>query len=225
MNDASIEKAVVRSSEFTDSPEYESRVMVDIKLVFPEVFVPHKPVSTVKISNYYRQIAKTGFDYAHNELFNQAKEAYIENKQNVFHFFNYVYMMTYAVAYNKNSILSIYYDIYEYTGGAHGLTTRYSDTWNIIEAKTYNLKTIFGSKGYRTIIYDYIAKEIMRQIDKEEAYYFDDYTKNIIEYFDPRNFYLADENLVFYYPLYSLAPYSSGIVEFKIPFSYLGMGC
>ena len=44
-----------------------------------------------------------------------------------------------------------------------------------------------------------------------EAYiYFEGYEENVREYYDPRDFLLAEEDLVFFYQLYTLSPYAGG---------------
>lgn len=69
----------------------------------------------------------------------------------------------------------------------------------------------------------YITGEVIRQIRTQmqngEGDYFEDYEKNAVEEFDPGQFYLTPEGVVVYYQQYAIAPYSSGIPVFLIPYS------
>ncbi|MEA4987263.1 MAG: RsiV family protein, partial [Anaerovorax sp.] len=56
------------------------------------------------------------------------------------------------------------------------------------------------------------------QIKKEPEIYFDDYETLVVETFNPKNFYCTPEGVVVYYLQYDIAPYSSGIREFLIPY-------
>ena len=48
---------------------------------------------------------------------------------------------------------------------------------------------------------------------------FDDYPELLRSTFQAGNFYLTPEGIVIYYQQYDIAPYSSGITEFLLPFS------
>lgn len=121
----------------------------------------------------------------------------------------------YKVTLNKENIISLYMDYYQYTGGAHGLTTRISYNFDLKTGNKIKLNNIF-KEGY-----DYkavIDKEINRQIDEHPEYYFSD--KNAFKGIKTnQEFYLTDKGIVIYFQQYEIAPYSSGIREFRIPFS------
>ena len=59
-----------------------------------------------------------------------------------------------------------------------------------------------------------VVQEIRRS---EEGIYFEDAEMLAVRNFDPKNFYLTKEGVTVFYPLYTIAPYSSGIREFLIP--------
>ena len=66
---------------------------------------------------------------------------------------------------------------------------------------------------------DVIRAEIVRQIKQNESIYFPDATEKVMSM---KNFtFLEPDNLVIYFPLYEIAPYSSGIPQFRIPYTLL----
>jgi Protein of unknown function (DUF3298). len=126
----------------------------------------------------------------------------------------------FKVTYNQNCVLSLYFDEYEYTGGAHGNTTRYSDTWDLKREKELRLADFISVPGdYREYIVNEVKEQIKREMDKGNDIYFEDYAKLAEENFNVNNFYLIKEGIVVYFQQYDIAPYSSGIREFLLPFS------
>jgi hypothetical protein len=127
------------------------------------------------------------------------------------------------VTYNENCAVSLYFDQYEYAGGAHGLTVRYSDTWNLQKSKRIDLNELFpGRADYREYIIETIDLQIQNQIAKGEDYYFENYSQLVSENFKVNSFYLTPEGVVIYFQQYDIAPYSSGLPTFLIPYSQMG---
>ncbi|WMJ79850.1 DUF3298 and DUF4163 domain-containing protein [Clostridium sp. MB40-C1] len=119
----------------------------------------------------------------------------------------------YKVSYNRNNFLSLYIDYYEYTGGAHGSTTRKCYNIDLKTGKLLNLKDIFSkNSNYKEIINETIKTEIQKNPEK----YFEESFQGIV---DDQCFVVEGNDLVIYFQQYEIAPYASGILEFKIPFS------
>ncbi|WP_170272193.1 DUF3298 and DUF4163 domain-containing protein [Clostridium tarantellae] len=124
---------------------------------------------------------------------------------------------TYNEAYNNKNILSLVIDYYQYTGGAHGLTTRISYNFYLNEEKKLMLKDIFKDNyDYKDFIDNFIKKEI----EKSPKEYFNN-GKKFTGVKENTDFYISEKELVVYFQLYEIAPYSSGIREFKIPYKLL----
>ena len=81
------------------------------------------------------------------ELYNMAIQDYEYALANEFPVRPFEFYLDYSITYNENCTISLYYNTYTYTGGAHGNTIRKSDTWNIKEHKLMN-------------VYDYFAEPI-----------------------------------------------------------------
>ena len=114
---------------------------------------------------------------------------------------------------NNSDIISFYIDYYQFSGGAHGITTRMSYNIDKVTGQELQLKDIFkDSFQYK----DVINKEINRQISKDPDRYFTgkDGFNGIA---DNQNFYIKNHTLVIYFGLYEIAPYAGGIPEFIIP--------
>lgn len=155
-----------------------------------------------------------------NGIILEAKKCEDDYKQFQGELLPYEIVTKYKVALNKKDLLSIPIDYYQYTGGAHGMTTRLGYNFQVSTGKIIKLADLFNPD------YDYksvINKEVEKQIAKNPEYYFDNGAvfKGIK---DQQDFYLTEDGLVIYFQLYEIAPYVGGIREFKIPYVDLKQG-
>lgn len=153
-----------------------------------------------------------------NETEKYAKEYYEECKKAGFEFRTYQVHSEYRVSYNKNNIISIPVTYYSYTGGAHGITNMVTHNINLKTGSEFILKDMFKEgSNYK----DIIKSEIVNQIKSTPDTYFEDAVEVVNEFKDEQSFYIQDGNIVVYYGQYEIAPYASGIREFKIPIDML----
>lgn len=125
----------------------------------------------------------------------------------------------FKVCYNGNCTLSVYYDKYEFTGGAHGTTLRCSDTWNLQSGLRMKISDFFSPcVNFCDYVTGAVKAEIKRQIDCGEVSYFDDWEKLVNKTFNQRSFYLTEKGVTVYFQQYDIAPYAAGIRNFCIPF-------
>lgn len=211
--------AEIHNQTFEREFTYKSTpvLIMDIKNFAVADTNPH--VQNAINSNINYQTEKY-FSYVFYNLYPDAVKDYIQRQENDTPFNLYGTSLTYNVAYNENCYLSTYRDKYVYTGGAHGTTTKYSDTYSLYTGKTVPLKHFFDSQtDYKKMI----INEILQQADKmqqaEPGMLFEDYKELIVENFNPSSYYLSKDGIVIYYGQYEIAPYVSGIVEFTIPYS------
>lgn len=126
----------------------------------------------------------------------------------------------YSIQNQKCPYLSFYIDYYQFTGGAHGITTRKTYNYNLNDNKDLALKDLF-KEGYN--YKDIINKEIGNQIQKNKENYFTD--KNGFKGIsDNQAFTFNDKEITIYFQQYEIAPYVTGIPTFNIPKSLLKDG-
>ncbi|MDH2881693.1 DUF3298 and DUF4163 domain-containing protein [Bacillus cytotoxicus] len=147
----------------------------------------------------------------------EAKKYYEETKHTESSFQPYVANVDYKITLNKLPLLSLYVNYYQYTGGAHGLYTWKANTFDVNKKKLLHLDDLFKkNNAYQ----DIIRTEIVRQIKQNESIYFPDAAEKVI---NTKKFYyfLDPDYLTVYFPLYEIAPYSSGIPQFRISYTLL----
>lgn len=213
---------VIKQMTIEDTLYYDNTIVVTVKINYPQIS-SESLTSAERSFNRFNEIsARHLAGYAHTRLQSDAISHYNYAKQNNFPFNSYELLTVFDVTYNKNNLLSLYSDRYEYTGGAHGITLRSAQTWDIIRGGRLTLRGLFiPGYNYRSEILEQITR-MAKQNEAQGDFYFDNLEANIIEYFNPLNFYLTDEGIAFYYPLYTIAPYASGIIVFVIPYDFFG---
>jgi len=213
-------KADIGMHEYKKTFTYDNREMLKLTVIYPQIGLNASQAEFIINSQIIMEVGN--FKRYAKHLYKEAIKAYIRSKNEGFPFFGYEAYMEYFITYNQNCFLSLYFDKYEYTGGAHGSTVRSSDTWYLCLGYGLPLRSFFlPGTDYKRLLID----EIMRQaelVQEEQNIYFDDFKPLIIKNFDESNFYLTPEGIRIYYQQYEIAPYSTGIVEFTIPYSLTG---
>ena len=95
---------------------------------------------------------------------------------------------------------------------------RHGDTWELSTGAPLPIKNFLpaGAKPRRDL-----PREAMRQAQSQLAagtsLYVQHYETALKRHWSPSRFYIQDRQLVFFYPLYSVAPYVEGIPTFRVP--------
>ena len=114
------------------------------------------------------------------------------------------------VIYQSPEIISIAITSYVNTGGAHGLLNiSFLSFENTTGQKIPNDKLISDLEGFRTLAKTYFDKTI----SEKESIIFEADTFQL-----PANIAYSESGIVLLYNTYEIAPYSTGIIEFAVPF-------
>ncbi|QIB69308.1 DUF3298 and DUF4163 domain-containing protein [Aminipila butyrica] len=215
--------ATTHTEEINCQFKYDNIDMLALTIKYPIVTTPNNSCAGEKINNQISMQVDEYFEYAANTLYQQAMEDYADSLKNNFPFYGYEAYMEYTITYNDNCFLSLYTDKYEFTGGAHGNTTRTSNTWELCGGSNIYLSDFFKPSTNCTLL---LTQEIIAQAEgnlkENPGIYFDNYKELIIRNLSCHNFYMAPSGITIYYQQYDIAPYSTGIVEFTIPYATIG---
>ncbi|WP_274649680.1 stalk domain-containing protein [Paenibacillus humicola] len=123
------------------------------------------------------------------------------------------YEVDYTITSNSKGKLSLYFNVYEYTGGAHGTYDYQAHTFDLKDGSELTLQQAAeNNPNYISIINAEIKKQIAA-----------DKNLTLIAPFETikpdQRFFLRGDSLVVYFSLYEYTPYVYGIPEFSIPLS------
>ena len=195
-------------NELKYSNEY---INVDIK-------TPIVNYSNKEIGKKINSILKGDIISFKNQIEISAEESFKESKKHSFQFIPYEAIAIYETTFKNSKILSIPITFYTYTGGAHGNTIKEPYNFDLSTGNKIRLNNIFKENfDYKPLLKEYIKSTI----EEDPDIFFDDAMSVIDKLDNNQKFYITNENLVVYYDLYEIAPYSSGIIEFKIPLAEL----
>jgi hypothetical protein len=211
----------IKKQTINDKLYYGRTPMVQIDLSFPAM--TGHGASSVRFNLYNRQKATRSYNYARIKLYPQAVKQYQFSKSQGYPFNTYELVQNYDLTYCKKPILSLFFDLYEFTGGAHGNTVRTGNTWDLRLGTLITLNELFiRDYDYNKIILKTIEAEARRRQIAGKADYFENLSENLVKFYDEKNFFLTEEGIAIFYPLYTIAPYVTGIQVFIIPYVLFG---
>lgn len=189
----------------------ETKPVLEIKIDYPRIqgFMPDK--AEKRINSFFENDAKRQNRYARGSFAAEAKREYFYSRDNAFPFQLWSYLQIFEETFEGNGMWSLFLDRYLYTGGAHGDTVRRGFVFSLKTGRQMSLSEVcpIGRKA--------VLAQIFQEIrNSEPGIYFNNAEQLAVRYFDPRNFYLTSEGPAVFYPLYTIAPYSSGIRVFSI---------
>lgn len=138
-----------------------------------------------------------------------------------------------SVTLNTEALISIRFDGYDYTGGAHGNPYLHGLTIDTASGKALALKDLFKPTALQALI----TKERQALLATDQGEYLYDETATEYQSFvnqgvmpesvqleqfgEDMNFYLTSAGIVFYHTAYEIAPYAAGQFEILIPYQEL----
>ena len=182
----------------------QEKTFVHMRILKSNLFCGAQEVVTYSIA--YPQFSA----YTQKSYLKTLNEQY---RQEEVPFFPYEMLRTVMPAQLSDGIISLYYDTYRFTGGAHGTTLRQADTWDISKQAAIHLRDLFPCDS---LAKDRIIEQVNACIAKEAESYFPDYEALVRENFNARQFFLSPGCLHIFYQQYDIAPYSTGIPTFGL---------
>ena len=190
---------------------YKGTIILRYKIEFPQI------IGRNRFNAFYLTKAKELKDKCEGELFEDAKKNFDFNQSQGYPTLVYDVDANYIITFNSNYRVSLYYDYYIFTGGAHGVTTRKSQTWCMSNEKILSLSFFYkDDPNYIPKILKKINDQIKKNIENGNNYYFENPCCLTAEYFNTENYYIYDNNIIIYYQQYEIGPYSSGILTFDV---------
>ncbi len=210
---------IVETKEIPLKIEHEGTVVVNVLIHQPVFSGETRPLALRLINRYYEHFTKELIYYCNKTLKPAAIKDLIYRTENGYPFNPYELRSDFTITYNKDGLLSLYTDVYEYTGGAHGNTLRFADMWHTASGLPTSVVEFFprGTKIKR-VLTDAAIEIAAEQIAAGTDMYFDDYPALIKKNFSYSNIYITQTGLALFYQQYEIAPYAQGIPVFVTPF-------
>lgn len=210
---------IVREKMIQQDMYYKNHLILKYTIKYPKFISQSFHTLTHKLNTLYHTKAVMYEKYNVMNLYQMAMVEYEYSIANNFPIHQFEAYVAFTVTYNQNCALSLYFDQYEYTGGAHGLTIRTSDTWDLERSRRMELSDFFPNReDVKEFVTQTVIMQIKEQIAQGNDMFFEDYPKLVATTFKANNFYLTKDGVVIYFQQYDIAPYAAGIQTFTIPY-------
>lgn len=207
----------IKTIELKNELKYNDTVILTYKIQYPKITSSSCKFGIDTFNKFNENKAIELEQYVNTTLFKEAKEVYDYNKLHGYPIMVFEVILEYNVTYNEGCIVSLYYDQYEFTGGAHGNTIRTSQNWDLQNGYQIPLSYFYPNNPYYIIdILKNINSQIKEQILSGSNQYFDNYCELVLETFNLESYYLTPNAIAVYFQQYDIAPYSSGIPVFYL---------
>ncbi len=175
-----------------------------ISIMFGEEFANYSAKKALQI---YADSSFTEYEKIYNEI-------YENNPIEPTDTFNFETNIKGKILFCDSNILSYQRELYTYTGGAHGTTTKTNYVFDIKTRRILTEKDIFG-KGFERKINKLLSKEANTlrakgKLPKENEFY------NNWNIAPNGNFALTDSSIIYTFNPYEIAPYCYGIIDIEL---------
>jgi len=172
-----------------------------------------------RIRRYYRLQCRSFLRYCETVLLPQAAEEYRAALEASAPLPLFRAELSYRVTYNGDGLWSLYTQSREITLPGRILLSRRGDTWDLTAGYPVPLSAFFPPRsGWRKRLLRLAAEEIRRREAAGASLWREDWRRRLRRSFNSRNYYLTDEGLSFFFPMYALGPAAEGIPTFTVPY-------
>ena len=170
-----------------------------------------------RIDRYYQHLAQYLVRTWERRLYPIACEDAVQARAASYPFQPYEVEITYQVTCLQDGLLSLYWDCRQRFGKARD-TFRQGDTWVLDTGSPLPMSSFFprGTK-LRNLLPRAAAEQAASNAAAGTSVYFDSCPALLRRYFDRRRFYLTPDDLAFFYPSATVAPWEEGIAVFTVP--------
>lgn len=212
--------AELHTEPFTAEREW---TVEDIPVLTASVAVP-RPVPAAdrvsrRIYRYYQLQCRSYLRYCERWLLPQAETAYREALASSAPLPCLRAELRYQVTYSQGGLWSLYTQSRETAVSGPALLTRRGDTWDLNGGYPVELSAFFPPRsGWKKTLLSLAADEIQRQERAGVSRYHEGWRRALRRRFNAQNYYLTAEGLVFFFPMYAIAPAAEGIPIFTLPY-------
>lgn len=195
-----------------------------IPVLYASISVPDPLPAEGKLSRrirrYYQLQCRSYLRYCEKHLFPQAEQEYRAALANSTPWPLFRAELNYQITYHDSHFLSLYTQSNE-TGSCQRLKLRRGDTWDLSTGYPVPLSDFFPDHAsWKRQLLKLAADEIQQQEQAGLSMYHENWRKLLRRHFNPQNYYLTDEGLAIFFPMYAIAPPAEGIPVFLMPYSH-----
>lgn len=174
---------------------------------------------TARMERYFSEVTRQWKTRWETNLFSkacQAKDTAMENSQS---FLAWQAKLDFTVTLWKPPLLSLRFDAAETNETSRPVLICSGETWDCATGYPRTLRSFFSAQNFRwrKDIMEHLHTQISARLASGESLLDTDCTQVMGRIFDSDHYYLTEDGISIFYPLYTLGPYAEGIPVFTIP--------
>ena len=172
-----------------------------------------------RMERYFTEVAQQWKNRWETVLFPQACQALADAKESGSPFTPWKAELDYTVTLWRPPLLSLRLDAVESGQAPRPLHIRTGETWDCACGYPRTLRSFYPTKAHRwrKSLMDALRSQAAERLASGESLLDPECTQVMERAFDPERFYLTEEGLSVFYPLYVLGAYAEGIPVFTVP--------
>lgn len=210
----------LRTEPFAEEREWEVEgvPVLSARVQVPQP-VPAAGRTSRRIKRFYRLQCRSFLRYCERCLYPQAAAEYRAALEASRPLPVFRAELGYRVTYNRGGLWSVYTQVRESAGSGPALVTRRGDTWDLAAGYPVPLKDFFpAGTGWKKRLLTRAAAEVERRERAGAGRWKENWRQELRRRFNPQNFYLTEEGLAYFWPMYAIAPASEGVPVFLLPY-------
>lgn len=176
------------------------------------------PAAPARVERYYRRVEAAWTARWEKVLYPRACAALRTARAASHPFRPWEARLSAAVTLDTPERLSLYWEASELLDGLHTATLRWGDTWALPGGKPLALGELFPAGfPWRRWVLEEAARQLRARQAAGEARFWPDWEHRLARCFDPERFYLTEEGVAVFFPLYALGPHVEGLPTVFLP--------
>ena len=196
--------------------EWENIPVLSVHITLPQCAGHGRRVQ--RFNRFYRRFCRSYLKYCETELLPRAAVSCREAMARSAPWVMARAELRYTVTLQSGAFLCLYTDAVEENLPPR-LTIRRADTWDMREALPIPVQAFFPDRcAVRRRLLLFAREQACAQSKAGSAAFYPNYRTLLRRKLNTRNYYLTEEGLCFFYPMYSVAPAAEQIVRFLLPY-------
>lgn len=176
---------------------------------------------TERIERYFSKLTEKWQARWETDLYSEACKAYADSRAQGSIFVPWQATLDYTITLWQQPLLSIRLDIQEHGPAPLPCTLCIGEVWDCSTGYPCSLRSFLPAtpRRWKREIIRQLSKQAQSQLDSGESLLRPNCFSDIKNKFDAERYYLTENEIVIYYPLYVLGAYGEGIPSFTLPIS------
>ncbi len=195
---------------------WEEEPVLTISLRWPKL--PEQPPGLRRVGRYYHHLSEQWKRRWEGELYQRACATAANARASSRPFKPWTAGLDFYITCQEPGLLSLRLDAAEDPGSGRPVILRQGDVWALPSGTVRTPESFFPPRSrWRRTVLETAAAQIQARTNSGESIFCADWPHRLEREFSPDRFYIEGADLVFFYPLCTIAPYFEGIPTFRVP--------